>query len=173
MRLSFTKFATAERLSASRDDYCHVFLLSACGDRAARARFDPPEYRNQHRLFGAGFARANWINSWTSSSAQLRSPMPLKDLQSWHPATRKHDRGQPVTVINNQALIDFTARNSQITALPIRTRQIPAAPCTIFAGAVIITGNGTRVFAKRFISVSPAGGSRLLSAGHTRHMVEK
>src|SRR5712664_1064184 len=60
-------------------------------------------------------------------------------------------QGSPVIVVNNQALIDFTAAPVTNYSFTYQDPTDPSGTMYDLRWAVILTGNGTSVYAKRFI----------------------
>jgi prepilin-type N-terminal cleavage/methylation domain-containing protein len=91
-----------------------------------------------------------------------------------NPATPNTIVGSPVVVINNQALIDFTATPVTNYNFTYQDTTDPSRTMYDLRWAVIITGNGTKVFAKRFIlGVRQQGGSGYFQPVTLDTMVEK
>jgi prepilin-type N-terminal cleavage/methylation domain-containing protein len=79
-----------------------------------------------------------------------------------------------VVVINNQALIDFTAAPVANYSFTYQDPTDPSGTMYDLRWAVIITGNGTNVFAKRFIlGVRQQGGNGYFQPVTLDTMVEK
>src|SRR6266849_8269001 len=77
-----------------------------------------------------------------------------------NPATPNTIVGSPVAVINNQALINFTAAPVANYNFTYQDPADPSGTMYDLRWAVIITGNGTNVYAKRFIlGIRQQGGS--------------
>jgi len=82
--------------------------------------------------------------------------------------------GGPVVVINNQALIDFTAAPVANYSFTYQDPTDPSGTMYDLRWAVIITGNGTSVYAKRFIlGIRQQGGSGYFQPVTLDTMVEK
>jgi hypothetical protein len=82
--------------------------------------------------------------------------------------------GSPVVVINNQTLIDFTVAPVANYNFTYQDPTDPSRTMYDLRWAVIITGNGTKVFAKRFIlGVRQQGGSGYFQPVTLDTMVEK
>jgi len=82
--------------------------------------------------------------------------------------------GSPVAVINNQALIDFTAAPVANYSFTYQDPTDPSGTMYDVRWAVILTGNGTKVFAKRFIlGIRQQGGSGYFQPVTLDTMVEK
>jgi len=82
--------------------------------------------------------------------------------------------GNSVVVIDNQALIDFTAAPVANYSFTYRDPTDTSGTMYDLRWAVIITGNGTNVFAKRFIlGVRQQGGSGYFQPVTLDTMVEK
>jgi prepilin-type N-terminal cleavage/methylation domain-containing protein len=90
------------------------------------------------------------------------------------PASPNTVQGSPVVVINNQALIDFTA--AMVTNFSF-TYQDPTDPSGVtydIRWTVIITGNGSSISAKRFIlGVRQQGGNGYFQPVTLDTMVER
>lgn len=77
-----------------------------------------------------------------------------------NPATTNVVQGSPVVVINNQAVIDFTAATVTNYSFTYQDPTDPSGTSYDVRWAVIITGNGSTVSSKRFIlGVRQAGGN--------------
>jgi prepilin-type N-terminal cleavage/methylation domain-containing protein len=82
--------------------------------------------------------------------------------------------GSPVVVINNQALIDFTAAPVANYSFTYQDPTDPSGTMYDLRWAVISTGNGTSVCAKRFIlGIRQQGGSGYFQPVTLDTMVEK
>ena len=68
-----------------------------------------------------------------------------------NPANPNVVQGSPVVVINNQALIDFTAAPVTNFSFTYLDTTDPAGTTYDVRWAVILTANGTSVYSKRFI----------------------
>jgi prepilin-type N-terminal cleavage/methylation domain-containing protein len=91
-----------------------------------------------------------------------------------NPAAPNTIVGSPVVVINNQALIDFTVAPVANYNFTYQDPTDPSRTMYDLRWAVIITGNGTNVFAKRFIlGVRQQGGSGYFQPVTLDTMVEK
>ena len=91
-----------------------------------------------------------------------------------NPAAPNTIVGSPVVVINNQALIDFGAAPVTNYNISYQDPTDPSGTMYDLRWAVIITGNGTKVFAKRFIlGVRQQGGSGYFQPVTLDTMVEK
>jgi len=177
MRLSFTKFRDGQRgFSILEMMIATVILLVGL---VAIAQLVPASillnYRNRTDSSALVFAQRE-LDQFLDQQLSATSFTDAlgKTCNLGNPATRNTIVGSPVTVINNQALIDFTA--AQVTNYSF-TYQDPTDPSgTMYdlRWAVIITGNGTRVFAKRFIfGVRQQGGSGYFQPVTLDTMVEK
>lgn len=83
-------------------------------------------------------------------------------------------QGSPVVVINNLALIDFTAGTVSNYSLTYQDSTDPTDTTYDVRWAVIITGNGTSVSAKRFIlGVRQQGGNGYFQPVTLDTMVER
>jgi prepilin-type N-terminal cleavage/methylation domain-containing protein len=93
-----------------------------------------------------------------------------------NPATTNVLQGSPVVVINNQALIDFTAAPVANFSFPIPYQDPtdPSGAAYDVRWAVILTGNGSSVSSKRFIlGVRQQGGNGYFQPITLDTMVEK
>jgi Tfp pilus assembly protein PilV len=91
-----------------------------------------------------------------------------------NPAAPNTIVGSSVVVINNQALIDFTAAPVANYSFTYQDPTDPSGTMYDLRWAVIITGNGTNVFAKRFIlGVRQQGGSGYFQPVTLDTMVER
>ena len=77
-----------------------------------------------------------------------------------NPATPNVLQGSPVVVINNQALIDFGAAPVSNYSFTYQDTTDPVGTTYDVRWAVILTGNGTSVYSKRYIlGVRQQGGN--------------
>ena len=91
-----------------------------------------------------------------------------------NPATPNTIVGSPVAVINNQALINFTAAPVANYNFTYQDPADPSGTMYDLRWAVILTGNGTSVYAKRFIlGIRQQGGSGYFQPVTLDTMVEK
>jgi prepilin-type N-terminal cleavage/methylation domain-containing protein len=93
-----------------------------------------------------------------------------------NPASPNTVQGSPVVVINNMALIDFTAApvTNYSFPVPYQDPTDPSGTAYDVRWAVIITGNGTSVSAKRYIlGVRQQGGNGYFQPVTLDTMVER
>ena len=91
-----------------------------------------------------------------------------------NPAAPNTIAGSPAVVINNQALVDFTVAPAANYSFTYQDPTDPSGTMYDVRWAVIITGNGTNAFAKRFIlGVRQQGGSGYFQPVTLDTMVEK
>jgi prepilin-type N-terminal cleavage/methylation domain-containing protein len=177
MRFSFTKFPYGQRgFSVLEMMIATVILLVGL---VAIAQLVPASillnYRNRTDSSAMVFAQRELDQfldqqlSATSFTDALGKTCNLGD-----PAAPNTIAGSPVVVINNQALIDFTAAPVANYRFTYQDPTDPSGTMYDLRWAVIITGNGTNVFAKRFIlGVRQQGGSGYFQPVTLDTMVEK
>ena len=91
-----------------------------------------------------------------------------------NPGTPNTIVGSPVVVINNQALIDFTASPVANYSFTYQDFTDPSGTMYDLRWAVILTGSGTNVYSKRFIlGIRQQGGSGYFQPVTLDTMVER
>jgi prepilin-type N-terminal cleavage/methylation domain-containing protein len=177
MRFSFTKFPYGQRgFSVLEMMIATVILLVGL---VAIAQLVPASillnYRNRTDSSAMVFAQRELDQfldqqlSATSFTDALGKTCNLGD-----PAAPNTIAGSPVVVINNQALIDFTAAPVANYSFTYQDQTDTSGTMYDLRWAVIVSGNGTNVFAKRFIlGVRQQGGSGYFQPVTLDTMVEK
>src|SRR6202521_4976603 len=177
MRFSFTKFRDGQRGFSILEMMIATAILLV--GLVAIAQLVPASillnYRNRTDSSALVFAQRE-LDQFLDQplSATSFTDALGKTCNLGNPAAPDTIVGSPVVVINNQALIDFTAApvtNYNFTNLDVAD---PSRTSYDVRWAVIITGNGTNVFAKRFIlDVRQQGGSGYFQPVTLDTMVEK
>jgi prepilin-type N-terminal cleavage/methylation domain-containing protein len=177
MRFSFTKFPYGQRgFSVLEMMIATVILLVGL---VAIAQLVPASillnYRNRTDSSAMVFAQRELDQfldqqlSATSFTDALGKTCSLGD-----PAAPNTIAGSPVVVINNQALIDFTAAPVANYSFTYQDPTDTSGTMYDLRWAVIVSGNGTNVFAKRFIlGVRQQGGSGYFQPVTLDTMVDK
>jgi prepilin-type N-terminal cleavage/methylation domain-containing protein len=177
MRFSFTKFRDGQKgFSVLEMMIATVILLVGL---VAIAQLVPASillnYRNRTDSSALVFAQRE-LDQFLDQplSAASFTDAQGKTCNLGNPAAPNTIVGSPVVVINNQALIDFTVAPVANYSFTYQDPTDTSGTMYDLRWAVIITGNGTNVFAKRFIlGVRQQGGSGYFQPVSLDTMVEK
>ncbi len=177
MRLSFTKIRDGQRgFSILEMMIATVILLVGL---VAIAQLVPASilmnYRNRTDSSALVFAQRE-LDQFLDQQLSATSFTDAlgKTCNLGNPATPDTIAGSPVVVINNQALIDFTAAPVANYSFTYQDPTDPSGTMYDLRWAVILTGNGTSVYAKRFIlGIRQQGGSGYFQPVTLDTMVEK
>lgn len=91
-----------------------------------------------------------------------------------NPAPQNQVQGSPLVVVNNQTMIDFSSVGLTNWSFTYQDPNDPSGATYDIRWAVIVTGNGTSIFSKRFVlGIRQAGGSGYFQPVTLDTMVQK